>query len=146
MDKQFSSNLTSASYLWYVERSVTFNLISFSNLRNLKNAFNVLPFFGTFLEDLKTSVVFAPFIYSLYKVNHCIMVDSSTVICWTSLFVTLVVLGQFCCFYYAPSPHGMAEGIEFTLSVCVCIYACVFQNRVRSITSSCMVGFENNLA
>ena len=39
--------------------------------------------------------------------------------------------------------HEMAEGhIEFTLSVCVC----VFQNRVRAITQSYMMGFENNLA
>ena len=39
----------------------------------------------------------------------------------------------------------MAEGhIEFTLSVCVCV--CVFQNRVRAITSPYIMGFKNNLA
>ena len=39
----------------------------------------------------------------------------------------------------------MAEGhIEPNLSVCVSVCDCVFQNRVRLITSSCIVGFENN--
>ena len=41
----------------------------------------------------------------------------------------------------------MAERhMEFTLSVCVCVLVCVFQNGVRPITLSCMVGLENNLA
>ena len=41
--------------------------------------------------------------------------------------------------------HEMAEGhIESYLSVYVCV--CVFQNSVRLITSSCIMGFENNLA
>ena len=43
----------------------------------------------------------------------------------------------------------MAEGhIEFTLfmSVFVCVFICMYQNRVRTITSSPMVQFENNLA
>ena len=41
--------------------------------------------------------------------------------------------------------NKMAEGYkEFTLSVCVCM--CVFQIRVRHITSLCMVGFKNYLA
>ena len=31
--------------------------------------------------------------------TNCILVDSSTVICWTSPFVILGVLGLFCCFY-----------------------------------------------
>ena len=31
--------------------------------------------------------------------NHCILVDSSTVIYWTSPFVILGVLGLFCGFY-----------------------------------------------
>ena len=30
--------------------------------------------------------------------------------------------------------------------MCVCVFVCVFQNRVQSITLSCMVGFGNNLA
>ena len=39
----------------------------------------------------------------------------------------------------------MVEGhIEFTLSVCVCVY--VFQIRVRPINSLCMVGFKNRMA
>ena len=39
--------------------------------------------------------------------------------------------------------HKMAEGhIEFTLSVCVC----VFQIRVRPVTSLCMAGFKNHFA
>ena len=42
------------------------------------------------------------------------------------------------------------ERIESYLSVCVraCVRlcVCVFQNRVRPITSACMVGFRNNLA
>ena len=31
--------------------------------------------------------------------THCIIVDSSTVVCWTSLFVSLGVSGLICCFY-----------------------------------------------
>ena len=31
--------------------------------------------------------------------TYCILVDSSTVICWTSPFVILWVSGLFCCFY-----------------------------------------------
>ena len=31
--------------------------------------------------------------------THFILVDSSTVICWMSLFVILGVSGLFCCFY-----------------------------------------------
>ena len=31
--------------------------------------------------------------------THCIMVDSSTVMCWKIPFVILGVLGLFCCFY-----------------------------------------------
>ena len=31
--------------------------------------------------------------------THCILVDSSTVICWTSPFVILGVSDLFCCFY-----------------------------------------------
>ena len=36
----------------------------------------------------------------------------------------------------------------YPVCVCVfgCVFVCVFKNRVRSITSSCMVGLENNLA
>ena len=33
------------------------------------------------------------------KFTHCILVDSSTVICWTSPFVILGVSGLFCHFY-----------------------------------------------
>ena len=46
--------------------------------------------------------------------------------------------------------NQMVEGhIELTLSACVCvrmcvIFVCVFQNRVRQITSYCMMGFEKN--
>ena len=47
----------------------------------------------------------------------------------------------------------MAEGhiesylsLSLSLSVCVCVCVCVFQNRFRPITSTCMVGFGNNLA
>ena len=39
------------------------------------------------------SHIFLPFL------THCILVDSSTVICWTSQFVIVEVLGLFCCFY-----------------------------------------------
>ena len=39
--------------------------------------------------------------------------------------------------------------MKFTLCVCVCVCvcvrACVFQIRVRPITSFCMVGFKNHL-
>ena len=45
------------------------------------------------------------------------------------------------------------EHIEFTLSMCVCVCVCVcvcfrflFQNRVRPITSSCMVAFKKYFA
>ena len=38
------------------------------------------------------------------------------------------------------------EHKEFTLSVSVCVRVCVFQMRVRPITSLCMVGFRNYLA
>ena len=31
---------------------------------------------------------------------HCILVDSSAVICWTSPFVILVMSSLFCRFYY----------------------------------------------
>ena len=34
-----------------------------------------------------------------YTLIHCILVDSSNVICWTSPLVILGVLGLFCCFY-----------------------------------------------
>ena len=37
--------------------------------------------------------------FSWPVVTHCILVDSSTVICWTSLFVILGVIGLFCSFY-----------------------------------------------
>ena len=35
----------------------------------------------------------------IFSLTHCILVDSSTVICWTSPFVILGVLHLFCCFY-----------------------------------------------
>ena len=38
--------------------------------------------------------------FSELHVMHCILVDSSTVICWTSPFVILGVLNLFCRFYY----------------------------------------------
>ena len=34
-----------------------------------------------------------------FSLTHCILMDSSTVICWTSAFVTLGVSGLFCHFY-----------------------------------------------
>ena len=34
-----------------------------------------------------------------FTLTHCILVDSSTVILWMSLFVILGVLGPFCGFY-----------------------------------------------
>ena len=34
-----------------------------------------------------------------YALTHYILVDPSSVICWTSLFVILGVLGLSCCFY-----------------------------------------------
>ena len=51
----------------------------------------------------------------------------------------------------------MTEGhIYFTLSVMVCVsaclfvgfclFVCVFQNRVRPIASFCIIGFKNNLS
>ena len=39
--------------------------------------------------------------------THCILVDSSTVICWTSLFVILGVSRLLCCF----SPHYVASDV-----------------------------------
>ena len=35
----------------------------------------------------------------IYQLTHCILVDSSTVICWMSPFVILGVWGLFWCFY-----------------------------------------------
>ena len=35
----------------------------------------------------------------ILNLTHCILVDSSTVICWTSPFVILGVSGLFFCFY-----------------------------------------------
>ena len=35
------------------------------------------------------------------SLTHCILLDSSTVIYWTSTFVILVMLGLFCRFYSA---------------------------------------------
>ena len=32
--------------------------------------------------------------------THCILVDFSTVICWTSSFIILGVSAVFCCFYF----------------------------------------------
>ena len=34
-----------------------------------------------------------------YTLTHCILIDSSTVICWTSPFAILGVSGLFCHFY-----------------------------------------------
>ena len=43
--------------------------------------------------------------------------------------------------------HEKAEGhIESYLSMCVCVFVCVFQDCVRLITSSCIMEFVNNLA
>ena len=38
-------------------------------------------------------------VQSIINLTHGILVDSSTVICWTDRFVILGVLGLFCCFY-----------------------------------------------
>ena len=46
------------------------------------------------LVDLSLSGLLA-----VYCLTHCILVDSSTVICWMSLFVILGVSGLFCHFY-----------------------------------------------
>ena len=43
-----------------------------------------------------------PFLhFATYKapITHCLLVDSSTVVCWTSLLVILGVLSLFCHFY-----------------------------------------------
>ena len=39
-------------------------------------------------------------VYKASVLTNCIPVDYSTVICWTSPFVILGVLGLFCHFYY----------------------------------------------
>ena len=39
----------------------------------------------------------------------------------------------------------MNEHIESYLSACVCVFVCVFQNRVRIIPSLWIVGFNSNL-
>ena len=36
---------------------------------------------------------------NLAHLTHCILVDASTVICWTSPFAILEMLGLFCHFY-----------------------------------------------
>ena len=38
-------------------------------------------------------------LFSHVCLTHCILVDSSTVICWTSIFIILGVLGLFCHFH-----------------------------------------------
>ena len=38
------------------------------------------------------------------------------------------------------------KGIESLTCLCVCLFVCVFQNRVRPIALSFIVEFENNLA
>ena len=37
--------------------------------------------------------------FTFFPLSHCILVDSSTVTCWTSLFVISGVSGLFCSFY-----------------------------------------------
>ena len=39
------------------------------------------------------------FKYTGILLTHCILVDSSTVICWMGPFIILGVSGLFCCFY-----------------------------------------------
>ena len=36
---------------------------------------------------------------SVYCKPHCILVDSSTVVCWMSTFVILGASSLFCCYY-----------------------------------------------
>ena len=38
-------------------------------------------------------------VFEDFLLTYCILVDSSTVICWMSSFVIFGVLGLFCCFY-----------------------------------------------
>ena len=50
-------------------------------------------------DQTASSVVWVHFHIFLTFLTHCIPVDSSTVICWTGLFVIVEVLSIFCCFY-----------------------------------------------
>ena len=50
--------------------------------------------------------------------THCILVDASTVICWTSSFVILGVSGLFCslCSIVSPAKQKRDIGIAFPAS------------------------------
>ena len=51
------------------------------------------------MDSAKTSLMDTKVLEDL-SFTHCILVDSSTVICWKSPFVILGVSGLFCRFYY----------------------------------------------
>ena len=61
------------------------------HLANLENEASIRPLMPS-----------GPFCIKFWRgplLTHCIMLDSSTVTCWTSPFVILGVSGQFCRFY-----------------------------------------------
>ena len=63
-----------------------------------------LVFFATFLKESHSSRTLAEILTAGLLLTHCILVDSSTVICWMSPYVVLGVSCLFCPF------HSICDG------------------------------------